>query len=262
MRASSSCCTAARAPARSPSCSAMRPTSRSPSATSSTLRPCAFELGHARVGDGDADLLLEHDGPPADDEALARRRERRHAEARVDRGVAHVVRRARPACARRAGWPPRTGASTPSPPRPRATGRARPRRPRPLRAPRHRSARRRRSRARPSSTVPRALSTAMFARPGALEGARVLVRDAARRGPRGARARSGARRATRAPWPRTPSPRPTWRPGPRRACAFAAIAARPTSARGDRYAALDGVAQAARAWAPRRRCAPRRPRGA
>ena len=100
MRASSSRCTAARAPARSPSCSAMRPTRRSPSATSSTLRPCASSSVTRASTDGDADLLREHDGAAADDEPLAGRRERGDAEAGVHGRVAHVVgsRAARARC--------------------------------------------------------------------------------------------------------------------------------------------------------------------
>ena len=50
-----------------------------------------FELGHPAVDRGDADLLREHDCAAPHDEALARRRERGHAQARVHCGVAHVV---------------------------------------------------------------------------------------------------------------------------------------------------------------------------
>ena len=63
--------------------------------------PLGLELRHPRVGQRDADLLLHHERAAPDDEPLARRRERGHAETRVHDGVAHVVR-AHVARARRA----------------------------------------------------------------------------------------------------------------------------------------------------------------
>ena len=99
------CCTAARAPGRRPSCRPMTPTSLPAKRDEQHRAPVRLDLRDFLLGDGDRDLLLEHQRAAAHDERLAGRGHRRDAEPRLDAGAAHARRagcRARPP---RAGWP-------------------------------------------------------------------------------------------------------------------------------------------------------------
>ena len=190
-----------------------------------------------------------------------RRRERRHAEPRVHRRVAHVVGPRRRACAPRAGSPPRTGASTPSPRPPRATGRARPRRRGLALAAARADGLDRHDLGLPEQHRAARAEHGDVRRPGALEGARILVRDAAREGLE-VRAREVKRRERherlraerhRRGRHRREDLRPASRSWPASPCRRAP----PRSARHARP--CDGArARSAR----RRRCAPTGPRGA
>ena len=149
------------------------------------------------------------------------------------------------ACARPAGWPRRTGGWTPSPRPRRATGRERPRR-----RPRSRGPAPIGSTATisgsPSSTVPRALSTAMFADPARSKARGSLYVMPLASASRWARAKCSADERRQTPSRRTP-----WPPRDIAARIFDGRRVRGHRRHADeqrrhRYAALDGVAQDAR----------------